>query len=88
MSNIGRSFLVTKFNCAECGTDLELSYEPRGGSRQSGFEDNVSDGITRASKKENFIFIEPCKKCVKEANKDMDTSREIFKKNNIGGESK
>lgn len=79
--NLGRDFLVTKFKCAECGSNLQLSYEKR---NEPKYLDDCRDGITGANKVEQNIFIEPCHKCVDEVLKDMEDLKGIFGKYNIG----
>ena len=73
-NNIGRNFLVTKMKCAKCDSALELSYPPKNTKST-----DCSDGITGASKVETVIYIEPCKRCVEEPKRDLDTLRRILK---------
>lgn len=72
--NLGRNCLIAKFNCAECGTKLELSYECRGK-----VESDYSDGITGAYKVEAGILVEPCPHCVKKPTEDIEKLSAILK---------
>ena len=55
-----REFLVTKFVCAKCGTNLQLTYDmPKVGSFHSDGEP------TGAFMVENRIALEPCENCMK-----------------------
>jgi len=55
-----REFLITKFVCAKCGTNLQLTYNtPKVGSFHSEGEP------TGALMVENRIALEPCETCMK-----------------------
>jgi hypothetical protein len=54
-----RTHLVTKFICADCGTNLHLSYDrPKGNSRC------VQGEPTGAAMVESLISIHPCQNCM------------------------
>lgn len=66
--------LVTKFVCAQCGTQLMLSYAvPKENFGESEIE--VDDRITGAAKVENRIAIHPCGKCYREATEPLEYLR-------------
>lgn len=56
---MSREFLVTKFVCATCGTNLNLSYEKPKSAGQY-----VKGEPTGADMVQNLIAIEPCKTCL------------------------
>lgn len=78
MSNLGRVNLVTRFCCATCGNQLELSSSVNREKQQSS-RDYLNDNITGADKVEVNIWIEPCKKCIGVPIKQLETLKEILK---------
>lgn len=55
-----REFLVTKFVCAKCGTNLQPTYDMPKGAGQ------YADGEpTGACMVQQTIAIEPCERCMK-----------------------
>jgi hypothetical protein len=68
---MSREFLVTKFVCAKCGANLNLSYDvPRGAGEYSDGEP------TGALMVRSLIAVEPCKKCAE----PMEDLKRAFKK--------
>lgn len=78
MSNIGRVNLVTRFKCATCGNQLELSREVNKETKDQ-FPNELSDGITGADKVEMNVFIEPCKVCIGKPTRQLQTLKEILR---------
>jgi hypothetical protein len=77
VSNFNRNHLVTVFHCTDCGTPLNLSYEPKESANKTALRNQV-DGITGASKVENHLYIEPCRKCIGDARKPLQQMREAL----------
>lgn len=67
-----RKFLITKFVCAKCGTNLSLTYGvPKKGS-------NYADGEpTGADMVESIIAIEPCTTCARPTEKLIDALKTL-----------
>jgi hypothetical protein len=57
---MSRDFLVTKFVCAKCGTNLSLTYDvpTHAGSYSQGEP-------TGATMVEQLVAVDPCEKCLK-----------------------
>ena len=54
-----RTFLITKMVCAKCGSNLQLTYDmPKGAAE---YADGEPAG---AAMVEQFVVVEPCKKCL------------------------
>jgi len=60
-----RGILETHLRCAECGTNLSLSYEKE--ARLTTQKSTKASNITGASKVEISVFIEPCRVCMEPA---------------------
>jgi hypothetical protein len=68
---MSREFLVTKFVCAKCGTNLNLSYDvPRGAG---GYSEGEPTGALMVC---TVVPVEPCKKCAE----PMEDLKRAFKK--------
>lgn len=66
-----REYLITKFVCAKCGTNLQLSYDvPKGAGRYSNGEP------TGAAMVEKLVAIEPCEVCME----PLEAMKKAFKK--------
>ena len=54
-----REFLITKFVCAKCGDNLELTYD-----KPSGAVRHADGEPTGAAKVEQVVVVEPCRRCL------------------------
>ena len=64
--NYGRTNLITRFTCSQCGDQLNLSYK----TKKPGCGDaEEEDGITGAYKLEIYVSVEPCHKCMEPVRK-------------------
>lgn len=84
MSSRGDSMrynLVTQFVCAECGTQLSLSYTVPKPPEDQPYDPFAvrDDRITGAAKVENKIAIHPCAKCYGEAIGPIEAIRNALK---------
>lgn len=70
--DINRNRHVTQFNCAECGAELNLTYE------ESGVEMPSKEQPTGACMVKNIIYIYPCKKCIEPAKKIMQAVKTLM----------
>ena len=75
MSNETRKFLVTKFVCAKCGSNLSLTYDmPKTVGGLSSYERGEPTGADMVN---NFIAIEPCSACAKPLEKMVDALKTL-----------
>lgn len=75
MSNETRKFLVTKFVCAKCGSNLSLTYDmPKTVGGLSSYERGEPTGADMVN---NFIAIEPCATCAKPLEKIVDALKTL-----------
>ena len=80
MSNEDRKFLITKFVCAKCGSNLSLTYDiPKSVGGLSSYERGEPTGAHMVN---NFIAIEPCATCAKPLEKIVDALKAL---NEIAG---
>lgn len=78
MQNIGRVNLITRFCCATCGNQLELSSNVNKETKEQ-FPDYIRDSITGSDKIEFNVWVEPCKKCIGVPTKQLETLKQILK---------
>lgn len=69
--NDGRVNLVTRFTCANCGDQLNITYDTK---KPSG-TNYENDRITGALKVETYVSVEPCKRCLDEWREPLVTIR-------------
>lgn len=60
---MSRYFLVTRFRCAACGTNLDLAVNSEITLKEP-YHPEASDGITGADKRESNIYLHPCLTCL------------------------
>jgi len=75
MDNYGRINLITRFTCSVCGDQLSLSYDTKKPT-SNGYQD---DGITGAAKIENYVSVEPCKKCINKYKEPIEQIQKALK---------
>lgn len=73
----GRSILETHLRCAECGSDLGLSYEKD--ARLTNQKSTRATDTTGALKVEISVFVEPCKICMRPAERIMEAMKILEK---------
>ena len=66
-----REFLITKFVCAKCGTNLQLSYD-----RPKSAGGYIDGEPTGAAMVQSLIAIEPCDVCME----PLEAMKKAFKK--------
>lgn len=54
-----REFLITKFVCSKCGSNLQMTYDvPKAAGRHAAGEPTGADMV------QQIVAIEPCEKCM------------------------
>ena len=78
MNDYGRHNLVTQFRCSQCGTVLELTYDPTEKAKKSC--EYASTGITGASMVQLSVHIHPCRTCVGTPTQQLEELKTILGK--------